>query len=232
MERDLMTKTALLVIDVQNDFLPPSGQLAIKNGLDIVQGINEVISNPCWDAIVVSQDWHPTNHSSFASQHDMEVGSELEMNHPLGKLDDSTGNTITMKHTLWPDHCVQNTHGARLESLLEEALANVSVPCCVVKKGYLVDREYYSCFQDVWGLDHTKVNDFLTDHSISKVFVVGLAFDFCVLNLAVDCARSGFETTVIKKLCKSVYPENDPKTNDIYCESGVKVLESVPIEFD
>lgn len=226
-----MTKVALLVVDVQNDFLPPDGLLAIKNGCDIIQGINEIIMNHTWDAIVVSQDWHPANHISFASQHDLDPGSELQVKHPLGHLDNATGDTRVMRHTLWPDHCVQDTFGAQLESLLEETLAKVSCPCFVAKKGYLVDREYYSCFKDVWGLDHTEVSMFLTGNSISKVYVVGLAFDFCVLNLAIDCTGSGFDTTVIKGLCRSVFPENDSKTKERYTRDGVQVIESVPLNF-
>lgn len=214
-----MEKKALLVIDVQNDFLPPTGLLAVADGRAILPLINEIMLKEVWDAIVVSQDWHPPNHCSFASQHNVPAGAEIGFTNPALKSD-----AEPRRLPVWPDHCVQNTYGARLETLLEDTLKHVTAPVCFTKKGLLVDREYYSCFKDVWGIDHTNVHEFLKQHAIKRVFVVGLAYDYCVLNSAIDCALLGYDTTVISDLCRSVSPENDDDTRKVYQENGVKVV--------
>ncbi|KAI5965058.1 PNC1 [Candida theae] len=217
-----MTNRALVVVDLQEDFLPPNGSLAIPDGRSIVQPIIELVTGTNlsqWSLVVATQDWHPANHTSFASQHGVEPLAELEFRHP------NTGEI--KKQYVWPDHCVQGSAGAKLESNFAKAFAEIKgVPTVNVKKGYLQDREYYSCFQDTWGLHQTEMKRTLVEHAIDEVVFVGLAFDYCVLNSAIDSADS-FKTYVVESLSKSVTPENDSKTKEIYKSSGVSVVKEI-----
>lgn len=217
-----MTKRALVVVDLQEDFLPPTGSLAIANGRSIVDPIVELITEPQlkqWSLVIATQDWHPSNHTSFASQHGVKPFTELKFKHP------STDQV--KKQFVWPDHCVQETPGAELEQRFAKAFDAIEgVPTANVKKGYLQDREYYSCFQDTWGLHHTEMKQTLLDHAIEEVIFVGLAFDYCILNSAIDSAKL-FKTYVAKGLSKSVSPDNDEKTEEIYRNEGVIVVNDV-----
>ncbi|KAI5970118.1 PNC1 [Candida margitis] len=217
-----MTKKALVVVDLQEDFLPPSGSLAIANGRSVVEPIIKLISDPYvkqWSLVIATQDWHPSNHTSFASQHGVEPFTELDFEHP------ESGRV--KKQFVWPIHCVQGSTGAELESKFSKAFGEIDgVPTANVKKGYLQDREYYSCFQDTWGLHHTEMKQVLLDNAIDEVVFVGLAFDYCVLNSAIDSAKS-FKTYVVKSLSKSVSPENDSKTEQLYKDAGVIVVDDI-----
>ncbi|KAI5949326.1 PNC1 [Candida jiufengensis] len=174
-----MVKRALLVIDLQEDFLPPNGSLAIAEGRSIVEPITNLIKQPQnWSLVVATQDWHPSNHTSFASQHNVEPFTELEFKHPESNQ--------TKKQTVWPDHCVQDTFGSTIEKTFLTEFEKLSIPKAIVKKGYLQDREYYSCFQDSWGLHHTELENLLKENEIDEVVIVGLAYDYCVLNSAID----------------------------------------------
>lgn len=221
-----MTKVALVVVDLQEDFLPEDGSLAVPHGRDIITNINRLVDarKYKWLAIIATQDWHPANHCSFASQHGVAPYSELEFKHPLGEKDD-TGNVKTMKQYVWPDHCVQESFGATLEeSFLTLFNTTEDVPKKLVQKGYLQDREYYSCFQDCWKLHHTEMEDFLKSEGVTDVIFVGLAYDFCVLNSARDCAAAGFNAYVIKECSRSVYPDKEAETDKLYAEAGVKQI--------
>lgn len=217
-----MIKRALVVVDLQGDFLPPNGSLAIANGSSIVKPIIELITEPHlnqWSLVIATQDWHPSDHTSFASQHGVQPFTELEFKHP------ETGQV--KKQIVWPDHCVQGSAGAELELNFAKAFDDIKgVPTTNVKKGYLQDREYYSCFQDTWGLHRTEMKQTLLDHAIEEVVFVGLAFDYCVLNSATDSAKL-FKTYVVRSLSKSVTQENDAKTEEIYRSAGVIVLEDI-----
>lgn len=224
-----MTKLALVVVDLQEDFLPPDGSLAIKDGRSIVPDINKLLIDPKykWSLVIATQDWHPANHISFASQHNVDPYTELTFRHPKGEIDPTTNEVKTMKQFVWPDHCVQNSKGASLEPTFEKSFGSVPTPLANVKKGYLEDREYYSCFQDCWGLHHTEILDLLKKDEITDVVFVGLAYDFCVLNSAIDCAKNGFNTFVFKQYTKSVYPDKEKDTDQLYTDNGVKIIEDV-----
>ncbi|KAI5959927.1 PNC1 [Candida pseudojiufengensis] len=216
-----MVNRALLVIDLQEDFLPPNGSLAITNGRSIVNPITQLIQEPLvqnWSLVVATQDWHPINHTSFASQHNVKPFTELEFKHPETKE--------IKKQFVWPDHCVQETFGATIENTFLEVYEKLKIPKAIVKKGYLQDREYYSCFQDSWGLHHTEIEKLLKDNKIDEVVVVGLAYDYCVLNSAIDSAKS-FKTIVVKNLSESVSPESDSKTDEIYKKNGVILVNDI-----
>ncbi|KAG7662929.1 PNC1 [[Candida] subhashii] len=221
-------KVALVVIDLQEDFLPTHGSLAINEGRSIVPAINELITNKKynWSAIIATQDWHPRDHTSFASQHNVDPFSELEFKHPKGEIDAKTNEVNTMKQYVWPDHCVQGTPGACIEASFLGVFNSIrpEVPKAIVKKGYLQDREYYSCFEDAWGIHHTEMEKLLRDNHITDVVFVGLAYDFCVLNSSLDCAKCGFNTFVLKNYSKSVYPDKEEETEKLYTERGVTII--------
>lgn len=220
-----MPKFALVVVDLQEDFLPSQGALAVPEGRAIVPLITDLLNLP-WTAVVATQDWHPPNHTSFASQHGVEPYTEVDFPHPLGEEKD--GKVVSQKQVVWPDHCVQNSIGASIEPLFL-AIFNQMFPhakTAVVRKGSLPDREYYLCFQDTWKLHKTEMEDYLRLLEVTDVVFVGLAYDFCVVNSAVDCLAAGFHTYVIKECSKSVFPDKTTETDEKYAAGGVKVLET------
>lgn len=224
-----MLRVCLVVIDLQEDFLPPDGSLAVPNGRDILPRITHLLNTNVypWLAIVVTQDWHPHDHCLFASQHGVAPYSQLEFPHPLGEKNGYTGEVKKKTQTVWPDHCIQGSAGAEVEPLFLKQFEKVdTVPTKVVRKGFLKDREYYLCFSDCWKLHRTEMEGYLLENAITHVVFVGLAYDYCVLNSAVDCLGSGFETSVIRSCCKSVYPEKNAETERLYEKAGVKVYET------
>lgn len=174
---------ALLVVDVQKDFLE-TGALPVKNGSKVVKVINELI--PKFKTVVFSQDWHPQDHVSFAS------------NHP-GKAPYESVDVIYGDQTLWPDHCVANTEGAGFADGL-----NTSAGSYFVKKGTNSEVDSYSAFIEADGVTSTGLAQWLEEHGIDELFVCGLATDFCVNWTAVDGARQGFKVSVIEDACRGV----------------------------
>lgn len=225
-----MLKVALVVVDLQEDFLPPDGSLAVPDGRSVVQPITDLLHTERypWLAVIITQDWHPPDHCLFASQHGVKPFTELEFAHPLGEKNCYTGEVKTQKQYVWPDHCVQKSYGATVEKLFLKQFEQLEgkLPTAVIKKGYLQDREYYLCFTDCWKLDRTDMEKVLVANDITDVVFVGLAYDFCVLNSAVDCLGSGFNTFVIRNCCKSVYPEKMAETEKLYADAGVQLVDS------
>mmetsp|Transcript_6121 Transcript_6121/g.7517 ORF Transcript_6121/g.7517 Transcript_6121/m.7517 type:complete len:232 (+) Transcript_6121:84-779(+) len=228
-------KSALVIVDLQEDFLPDDGSLAVAEGRTLVPLINGLLDTEkyCWSAVIATQDWHPKDHCSFASQHNVAPYSEKEFKHPLGEKD-SNGEIKTQKQVVWPDHCIQNSFGSKLDLQFEAAFKQLDqkIPSTIVKKGYLKDREYYSCFEDCWKLHKTEMEDFLLNLGITDVVFVGIAYDFCVLNSALDCAKAGFNTFVIKDCCKSVFPDKELATDKIYATGNVKIISTKDLSFN
>ena len=173
---------ALLVIDVQNDFCP-HGSLAVVGGDEIVAGINAAM--PRFDAVVMTQDWHPADHSSFASSHDAAPMDIIEM--PYGP------------QVLWPDHCVQGTAGAEFHRNLDVNRADM-----IVRKGYNPAIDSYSAFFENDRKTPTGLQGYLNTRGITQLILVGLATDFCVSYSAVDAAQLGFDVTVDLNLCRAI----------------------------
>ncbi|MGR3434984.1 MAG: bifunctional nicotinamidase/pyrazinamidase [Shimia sp.] len=173
---------ALLVIDVQNDFCP-GGALQVTGGDEIVPGINALMRD--FDAVILTQDWHPAGHSSFASTHGAEVMSMTEM--PYGP------------QILWPDHCIQGTHGAAFHPDLDADRADA-----VVRKGYDPAIDSYSALFENDHATPTGLGGYLTARGIDRLTLVGLATDFCVNFSAVDAAKAGFDVTVREDLCRAI----------------------------
>ena len=174
---------ALLVIDVQNDFCP-NGALAVAGGNEIVAGINAMMGQ--FDAVVLTQDWHPQGHSSFASTHERSAPYDVvEM--PYGP------------QVLWPDHCIQGTQGAAFHPVLETDRADL-----IIRKGYNPAIDSYSAFFENDHKTPTGLEGYLRTRGIKDVTLVGLALDFCVNYSAVDAAQLGFKAHVRADLCRAI----------------------------
>ena len=174
---------ALVVIDVQNDFCP-GGALVVAGGDDIVQGINALMNE--FDAVILTQDWHPAGHSSFASSH---AGKA-----PMDLIDMPYGPQM-----LWPDHCIIGSMGAKFHTELHQDRADL-----IIRKGYNPAIDSYSAFFENDHKTPTGLEGYLRTRGITGVTMVGLALDFCVNYSAVDAARQGFEVTVQQDLCRAI----------------------------
>ena len=196
----------LLVIDVQNDFCP-GGALAVPGGDEIVGLANELIGR--FDHVVLTQDWHPAGHSSFASSH---VGEE-----PFSSMDMSYG-----AQTLWPDHCVQGTGGADFHSDLEWDKAEL-----VVRKGFRSAIDSYSAFFENDKRTPTGLAGYLHERGFEHVFCCGLAFDYCVRFSAEDARSQGFQCSVIDDACRSIDLDGS-KDNALsgFASAGVNLVKS------
>ena len=175
--------SALIVIDVQNDFCP-GGALAVTGGDEIVAGINALMDDA--EAVVLTQDWHPAGHSSFASSHPGKSPMEMtEM--PYGP------------QVLWPDHCIQGSQGAEFHADLDTSCADL-----IIRKGYNAAIDSYSAFFENDHTTPTGLEGYLRTRGIETLTMVGLATDFCVNYSAVDAAKLGFGVTVREDLCRGI----------------------------
>lgn len=178
-----MSNKALIVIDVQNDFCP-GGALAVQDGDQVVAPINAMIET--FEHVVLTQDWHPSAHSSFASQHNGKNPFEMtEM--PYGA------------QTLWPDHCVQGTDGAAFHNALEWTRAEL-----VIRKGFRSAIDSYSAFFENDHSTPTGLGGYLKERGITSVTMAGLATDFCVAFSAIDAANLGLDVHVILPACRAI----------------------------
>jgi len=175
--------SALIVIDVQNDFCP-GGALAVTGGDEIVPLVNQLIADH--EHVVLTQDWHPKGHSSFASVHPGRAPFEtIEM--PYGP------------QTLWPDHCVQATKGAKFHKALKWTKAEL-----VVRKGFRKPIDSYSAFFENDHKTPTGLAGYLKERGIKAVTLAGLATDYCVAYSALDAVKKGFKVTVRMDACRAI----------------------------
>lgn len=178
-----MAKDALIVIDMQNDFCP-GGALAVEGGDEIVPAVNRLIDQA--RHVILTQDWHPAGHSSFASSHPGMAPFE----------------TITMpygKQTLWPDHCVQGSKGADFHPGLRWTTTEL-----VVRKGFRAEIDSYSAFFENDHKTPTGLAGYLRERGITEVQLCGLATDFCVAFSALDAVAQGFSTSVVLDACRGI----------------------------
>jgi nicotinamidase/pyrazinamidase len=173
----------LLVVDVQNDFCP-GGRLAVPHGDEVVPVINDLASR--FEHVVLTQDWHPPGHRSFASSH---PGKK-----PYDTLQVTYGTQI-----LWPDHCVQGTVGAELRSDLRIGHATL-----VIRKGFHPGIDSYSTFRENDRVTPTGLAGYLRERGLERVFLAGLAYDFCVRYSAEDAKRLGFSVLVVEDACRAI----------------------------
>lgn len=173
---------ALLVIDVQNDFCP-GGALAVAGGDSIVSGINAIMAE--FDAVILTQDWHPAGHSSFATSHGAAPMTLTQM--PYGP------------QVLWPDHCIIGTQGAAFHQDLTTDAADL-----IIRKGYNPAIDSYSAFFENDHTTPTGLDGYLRTRGIDQLMLVGLATDFCVTYSAVDAAKLGYRVTLRRDLCRAI----------------------------
>jgi nicotinamidase/pyrazinamidase len=173
----------LLIIDVQNDFCP-GGALAVADGDAVVPVVNRLAER--FDHVVLTQDWHPSGHSSFATSHPGAAPFEA-ISMPYGQ------------QTLWPDHCVQGTPGAAFHPQLKTERAEL-----VIRKGFRPAIDSYSAFHENDRRTPTGLAGYLRERGLQRIFMAGLATDYCVHYSAVDARRLGFETVVIEDGCRAI----------------------------
>ncbi|MDI4666380.1 bifunctional nicotinamidase/pyrazinamidase [Xanthobacter autotrophicus] len=180
---DPRARAVLVAVDLQVDFLP-GGRLAVPGGHEVVPLANAVAQG--FRNVVLTQDWHPADHVSFASSH---AGRA-----PFDEIDLPYGRQI-----LWPDHCVQDTDGARLSAVLDIPHAQL-----IIRKGHHRAIDSYSTFYEADRTTPTGLSGYLRDRHIDTVYLIGLATDFCVSWSAVDAARHGFTTYVLEDACRAL----------------------------
>ncbi|XP_039249199.2 nicotinamidase-like [Styela clava] len=222
-------KTALIVVDVQNDFI--SGSLALCNcpskhkGEEVVPKINELVELPFWDLVVYSKDWHPPNHISFVSNTHLfhpHMDNKCDLTNPcvFDHVIYDVDSTV-VEQDLWPVHCLQNSEGAEFHKDLKIVEGGV-----VVHKGLNPNIDSYSAFFDNGRRSETILQSVLRDNRISTVYVCGLATDVCVNFTTFDAHSLGFETYIIEDCCRGVHEENIEKTFKDMKEAGIKVVTS------
>lgn len=194
---------ALLLVDIQNDFLP-NGALGIANGDEILPVVNKLLKSE-FDVCVASQDWHPADHVSFAANHDREVGELVDVD--------------GLQQVLWPVHCVQGERGAELS----DALDTSAIEYCL-HKGTNSAVDSYSTFFDNGRRHKTELTDYLRERGVSEVYIVGLATDYCVKFSALDAVDEGFDVKVVVDACRGV----DLTPGDV--DAALAEMESAGVE--
>lgn len=205
--------TALVIVDIQNDFLP-GGALAVPEGDAVIDPINKLMKKP-FDVIVATQDWHPRNHGSFADTH----GNGHQ-----------PGDTVLLggvEQVLWPRHCVQGSKGAEFSDKLQMiAIAKV------FQKGCDAAEDSYSTFYDNGHVHSTGLAEYLRALDIEQVYIAGLATDYCVKFSALDSIKEGFTTYVIEDACRGINlnPNDCTDTFDEIRQAGGYVIKSADVK--
>lgn len=194
---------ALLLIDIQNDFIP-GGALPVPGGDEIIDTVNQLQHK--FDLVIATQDWHPTNHKSFASQHEgKQVFDTIEWN--------------GMEQVLWPDHCVQGSDGAQFYSKL-----NMNRVEAIFRKGTNPNIDSYSGFYDNGHLKSTGLADYLRGKGVTAIYLVGLAGDYCVYFSAKDAIAEGFETYLIEDGIRAINNKDFEKAKQDIISKGARII--------
>ncbi len=194
---------ALIIVDLQYDFLP-GGALAVDMGDEIIPIINDIQSN--FDLIVATQDWHPVNHKSFASQHsEKQVFEQIDLN--------------GIPQVLWPDHCVQGTFGAEFSKTWKSEAA-----VAIFRKGMNEMVDSYSGFFDNNKKDSTGLLGFLNEKKVTEVFVCGLAAEFCVYYTAMDAKAAGLKTNFLNFATKPITQKGLDVAKEIMLQNNIKII--------
>lgn len=207
-------KNALLIIDVQNDFCPPSGSLAVAGGDQIIRLVNRVRAEHKWDLVALTQDWHPQNHCSFSINN---PGSTLfqPFKLPSGEM-----------QMMWPAHCVQNSKGAEFHPDLV-----IDKNDAIVKKGMNVNVDSYSGFFDNDHKTKSDLEDILKKAGVTDVYLVGLAYDYCVGYSALDAKAAGFNVFVLEDATRAVADASKAERIAEMQKAGVSIINSSAINF-
>ena len=206
---EITAQDVLLVIDVQNDFCP-GGALAVADGDGVLEPIHRIAAR--FEHIVLTQDWHPAGHSSYASAH-------------VGKKAFETIEVGYGTQTLWPDHCVQGSNGAELHAGLELTRAEL-----ILRKGFRREIDSYSAFFENDRETATGLGGYLEERGLTRVFLAGLAYDFCVGYSALDARRLGLEAVVLRDACRAIdLGGSVEKIEAEFDLAGVRVMESAAL---
>jgi len=196
----------LLVVDVQNDFCP-GGALAVTDGDAVITPVIRCMQ--CFQHVILTQDWHTPHHQSFASAH---AGM-----HPFEQIEVSYG-----MQTLWPDHCVQGTRGADFHPDLNLTRAEL-----ILRKGFRPEIDSYSAFFENDKATPTGLGSYLRERGFTRVFLAGLAYDYCVAYSALDARRLGFPAVVIRDACRAIDLNGSvAKVEKEFAEAEVELVES------
>ncbi|MDO4729248.1 MAG: bifunctional nicotinamidase/pyrazinamidase [Bacteroidota bacterium] len=196
--------TALLIIDVQNDFLD-GGSLEVRGSKSILPKINALQSK--FDLVVATQDWHPIEHESFAVNHQKELFEVIDLH--------------GIQQVLWPVHCVQGTYGAELHKELLQNRIEV-----VFRKGMDKEVDSYSAFYDNGKRKSTGLSEYLKVRGITQVYLCGVAADYCVYYSAVDAVEEGFEVFFIEDATKEISSENYQDAKNQMLDMGIQFVSS------
>jgi nicotinamidase/pyrazinamidase len=204
---------ALIIVDVQNDFVP-GGALPTRNGDEVVPIINRI--QPGFDLVVATQDWHPRAHGSFASNHRGRRPGEVIDLHGIDQV-------------LWPDHCVQNSSGAELHPALDTERIDA-----IIRKGTDPEIDSYSGFFDNGRRKATGLSGYLREKGTTAIYVTGLATDYCVKYTALDALRLGFRTFLVEDACRGVdlAPGDIEAAVEEMRSAGVTVVRSEDLTHD
>ncbi|WP_018616721.1 bifunctional nicotinamidase/pyrazinamidase [Segetibacter koreensis] len=199
---------ALLLVDIQNDFIP-GGALAVPGGDEIIPVANELQNY--FDLVVATQDWHPVNHKSFASNHNgKEIFEVIDLN--------------GMEQVLWPEHCVQGTEGAEFSKMLDMNKIEA-----IFRKGTESEIDSYSGFYDNGHRKSTGLSNYLKGKNIKELYVAGLAADYCVYYTAKDALAEGFATFMIEDAVRAISQEGFEKAKEDILRKGGKTIKSFSI---
>jgi nicotinamidase/pyrazinamidase len=204
---EITPEDVLVVVDLQNDFCP-DGALAVPNGNRVIAPIHRAARK--FDHVVLTQDWHPPGHLSFASRH---PGRK-----PFESIEAPHG-----RQELWPDHCVQGTHGAEFHPSLHLPQAEL-----ILRKGHRIDIDSYSAFFENDHATPTGLGGYLRERGLKRVFFAGLAYDFCVGYSALDARKLGLRAVVIRGATQAIDLDGSvEKMEEEFREAGVVVMERV-----
>lgn len=196
---------ALLLVDIQNDFIP-GGSLAVPGGNDIILILNSLQQK--FDVVAATQDWHPGNHKSFASNHtNKSISDKIELN--------------GLEQVLWPDHCVQGTGGAEFSKELNRNKVEA-----IFRKGTDPEVDSYSGFYDNGHRKTTGLAPYLKGKQVTEVYIAGLAADYCVYYTAKDALQEGFKTFIIEDAVRAINVEGFKKAKEDILSKGGKIIDS------
>ena len=204
---DLSPHDALLVIDMQNDFLLEGAPLEVRGGLDLIPSINALALR--FEHVLLTQDWHPGGHISFGSTHGLQPYTD-------------TVETTYGTQALWPIHCLQGTPGADLHPGL-----NLPHTELILRKGFRTNVDSYSAFFENDRVTPSGLAGYLRERSLTRLFFAGVALDFCVGHSAIAAARLGFETFVLDDLTAAVNLPEAVNMHLAFTEAGVRRLPSL-----
>ena len=205
-----MKNTALIIVDIQNDFLF-GGALAVKNGDDIIPIVNNLQQS--FNHIIATQDWHPANHKSFANEHkNKKIGDFINLN--------------GVEQILWPNHCIEKTFGSQFSEILD-----IEKVDRVIKKGNNPEIDSYSGFFENDKKTKTELDNYLKHKNIDTIYICGLATDYCVKYTALDAVELGYKTYLIEDAIKGVNIFEQDSENAIseMKNKGVIVTKSIDI---